>query len=68
MTRQEINDRIIFLKRQLIDSDYKVLKFIEGKLSQEEYENALTQRQEWRDEINELEKQLKDSENNESDN
>ena len=59
MTIQEINDRIIFLKRQLEASDYKVLKHIEGKLSQKEYEKVLTQRQEWRDEINELEAQLK---------
>lgn len=63
MTIQEINDRIIFLKRQLEASDYKVLKYIEGKLSQEEYDEILIQRQEWRDEINELEEQLKDSEN-----
>ena len=63
MTIQEINDRIIFLKRLLEASDYKVLKHIEGKLSQEEYDATLRQRQKWRDEINELEAQLKDSEN-----
>lgn len=60
MTTQEINDRIIFLKRQLEASDYKVLKHIEGKLSQEEYDATLRLRQEWRDEINELEAQLKE--------
>lgn len=61
MTIQEINDRIIFLKRQLEASDYKVLKYIEGKLSQEEYDATLRQRQEWRDEINKLEVQLKEN-------
>lgn len=50
--------RINELKRNLADTDYKILKYIEHKLSEEEYTDISTQRQQWRDEINELEEQL----------
>ena len=46
------------LKTLLTNSDYKAIKYAEGLLSDEEYEPIKLQRQEWRKQINELEKQL----------
>lgn len=43
------------LKQQLADTDYQAIKYAEGQLTAEEYEPIKTQRQEWRDRINELE-------------
>ena len=48
--------RIAELQQLLSSTDYKCMKFAEGLLSNEEYEPIKKQRQEWRDEINELEK------------
>lgn len=45
------------LKSKLKNSDYKVLKYIEGQLSLEEYLIIKATRQEWRNKINELEKE-----------
>lgn len=50
--------RISELKRNLVESDYKVLKHTEGCLSDEEYNAAKAERQAWRDEINALESEL----------
>lgn len=47
--------RIMELKELLYHSDYKAIKFAEGKLTEEEYAPIREQRQAWRDEINELE-------------
>ena len=56
MTQEEINmSRIRVLKQKLNESDYQTLKFIEGQLTPEEYEPIRTQRQAWRNEINQLE-------------
>ena len=49
--------RIDELKRDLADTDYKVLKYTEGELSEEEWATAKAERQAWRDEINTLQKQ-----------
>ena len=46
------------LKQQLSETDYKAIKYAEGLMTDEEYEPIKLQRQEWRKEINELEKQL----------
>ena len=43
------------LKKQLSDSDYKAIKFAEGQISEEEYTSVKTERQGYRDRINELE-------------
>ena len=50
--------RVWELKRFLADSDYKAIKYAEGQITEEEFAPIRTQRQAWRDEINELEKQL----------
>ena len=51
-----IDKKIVILKQKLSSTDYKAIKFAEGQMSAEEYEPIKKQRQEWRDEINELEK------------
>ena len=46
------------LKKQLSDTDYKAIKFAEGQISEEEYVSVRTERQGYRDRINELEAML----------
>lgn len=48
-------ERIAELKGLLAKTDYQAIKFAEGALTAEEYEQMRVQRQAWRDEINELE-------------
>ena len=48
--------RIAELKQKLQETDYQAIKHFEGYLTDYEYEPIKTQRQAWRDEINELEK------------
>lgn len=50
------SERIAELKQKLKDTDYQAIKHFEGYLTDYEYEPIKTQRQAWRDEINELEK------------
>lgn len=54
----ELNGKIFNLKKKLADTDYQAIKFAEGELGAEEFAPIKAQRQSWRDEINELEKQL----------
>ena len=58
MDQEKIRDEISVRKQLLTQTDYQCLKFAEGSLSEEEYTPIRAQRQAWRDEINELEKQL----------
>lgn len=46
------------LKRKLASTDYQAIKFAEGLIGQEEYDDIKAQRQSWRDEINILESHL----------
>lgn len=48
--------RIAELKQKLQETDYQAIKHFEGCLTDYEYEPIKTQRQAWRNEINELEK------------
>jgi hypothetical protein len=50
--------RIDELKQKLADTDYIACKIAEGAATREEYADVIAQRQAWRDEINELEKEL----------
>ena len=50
--------RISELKRNLSNTDYKALKYIEGGYTEEQYAEIKKQRQMWRDEINKIEKQM----------
>lgn len=51
--------RIEELKKNLQDTDYQAIKYAEGQITQEDYAETKTQRQNWRDEINRLEEELK---------
>ena len=51
-----IDKKIAILKQKLSSTDYHAIKFAEGQITAEEYEPIKKQRQDWRDEINELEK------------
>lgn len=54
-TREEwVEGRIAELKHLLSETDYVAAKITEGVATREEYESVLSQRQRWRDEINEL--------------
>ena len=52
--------RVKELKRKLAETDYKAIKWAEGELTAEEYAETKAMRKAWRDEINVLEKQLKE--------
>lgn len=56
--QKEIEQQITNLKSQLAASDYNCLKWVEGHLTDEEYQPIKEQRQELRDKINELENLL----------
>lgn len=59
-TTQELNQiRITELKNKLNNTDYKAIKYAEGQISEEEYASIKIERQKWRDEINNLENNLK---------
>lgn len=47
-------ERIEELKQLLSDTDYQAIKYAEGWISDEDYAPIKEQRQEWRNEINEL--------------
>ena len=49
-----VEGRIAELKHLLSETDYVAAKIAEGVATREEYESVLSQRQRWRDEINEL--------------
>lgn len=54
-SREEwVEGRIVELKNLLSKTDYVAAKIAEGVATREEYESVLSQRQRWRDEINEL--------------
>lgn len=55
-TKIKIMFKIAELKQNLSETDYQAIKFAEGQLSEEEYEPIKKQRQLWRDEINNREK------------
>ena len=55
---QKIKQRIEELKQLLNETDYRAVKYAEGLYTEEEYKPYKELRQSYRDEINELEKQL----------
>lgn len=59
MERIDIKRRIVYLKGCLFSTDYMAIKYAEGRLSEDEYKSMKEQRQDWRDEINRLETELK---------
>ena len=57
-----IQQTILDYKQKLKETDYKILKHIEGELDELEYEEIKAQRAEWREAINTLESQLRNDE------
>ena len=58
VARNQKLERINFLKSELRRTDYQAIKYAEGWISAEDYAETKAQRQEWRDEINQLEGEL----------
>lgn len=50
--------RINALRQLLSSTDYKAIKYSEGAISDAEYYETKKQRQDWRNEINELEAEI----------
>ena len=58
--REETTEETISkLKQNLSNTDYLCLKYAEGELTEEEYAPIKAQRKAWREEINQLEEELK---------
>lgn len=55
-------NRITELKNLLFETDYHILKIVEGAAMLSECKEIIAQRAQWRKEINELEEQLKEGE------
>ena len=55
---QNAKFKILNLKHQLRQTDYKAIKYAEGWLTDEEYAETKAERQRIRDEINRLEEEL----------
>ena len=55
-TSEEAIEKIRVLKMQLADTDYIASKIAEGSATAKDYADKITERQEWRAEINRLEK------------
>lgn len=54
--------KIAQLKQNLLDTDYNILKIMEGAATLSEKADIIAQRAEWRREINELEEKIKNGE------
>ena len=55
LQKEEYAAEILTLKKQLADTDYKAIKYAEGVMTDEDYQETGIQRQAWRRRINELE-------------
>lgn len=62
MTKNEISWEISVLKNSLKATDYKAIKHSEGLISDESYEEIKTQREEWREAINNYENMIANEE------
>lgn len=59
MKNYEIERKLKQLKNRLVETDYHAIKFAEGVITLTEYNEIRNQRIKWREEINQLENQLK---------
>jgi hypothetical protein len=57
-SKELAENRILELKQKLADTDYNILKIVEGAATIDEKADIIAQRALWRKEINELEKEL----------
>lgn len=62
MTKNEICWEISVLKNKLKATDYKAIKHSEGLISDDDYETIKTQREEWREAINNYEEMIANEE------
>ena len=62
MTKNEICWEISVLKNKLKATDYKAIKHSEGLISDDDYEKIKTQREEWREAINNYEEMIANEE------
>lgn len=60
LQKEEYAAEILTLKKQLADTDYKAIKYAEGVMADEDYQETGIQRQAWRRRINELEAVIAD--------
>lgn len=56
--KEKIQDKISEYKSKLFETDYVVLKIAEGRATAEDYAETIAAREEWREAIRELEKEL----------
>ena len=56
----DIEAEINILKQNLADTDYVIIKIAEGVATPEEYSDIIAQRQEWRNQINSLQANIKE--------
>lgn len=59
MNKYTLSTALYTLHCKLQASDYQALKYAEGALTEQEYAPIKAQRQAWRNEINQLESELK---------
>ena len=62
-TEENTIREIINLKSQLTETDYVVIKIAEGVATEKDYADVLKDRAEWRERINELEKEIGNGDN-----
>lgn len=59
---EQYQSEIVELKKYLSDTDYKAIKFVEGELSESDYQEVKSQRHDARARINELESLIEELE------
>ena len=52
------NEELMELYSKLTYSDYQVIKYVEGELTEEEFIPIKAQRKQWRERVRQLEKEL----------
>lgn len=60
LQKEEYAAEILALKQSLAETDYKAIKYAEGVMADEDYQETGIQRQAWRRRINELEATIAD--------
>lgn len=61
-TREELEIEMEQCRLELRGSDYKTMKYIEGELSDEDYEKSCVQRSNWRARINRIQEMINNGE------
>lgn len=64
LLKRNSQEEIEILKKQLLETDYKAIKYAEGEISEEDYAPIKAERRSYRVRINELQESIKEMENN----